>query len=73
MSVRQMSLEFDVAKSRGNNDRNAYIAKALMEDSRGNERLMDSICERQNMLNALKRVESNNGAPGVDGMKCSQL
>lgn len=73
MNVEQMSLEIDTAVTRRDNDRNAYIAKALMEDSSGKVRLMDSICERQNMLNALKRVESNDGAPGIDGMKCSQL
>lgn len=73
MNVEQMSLEIDTAVTRRDNDRNAYIAKALMEDSSGKVKLMDSICERQNMLNALKRVESNDGAPGVDGMKCSHL
>ena len=73
MNVKQMFLEIDTAVTRRDNDRNAYIAKALMEDSSGEVRLMDSICERQNMLNALKRVESNNGAPGIDGMTCGQL
>jgi RNA-directed DNA polymerase len=34
---------------------------------------MDSICERENMLVALRRVEQNAGAPGVDGMKTTQL
>ena len=34
---------------------------------------MEMICERENMLKALKRVESNKGAPGVDGMKTTQL
>jgi RNA-directed DNA polymerase len=34
---------------------------------------MESICERQNMIRALKRVESNDGAPGIDGMTCRQL
>ncbi len=73
MNVKQMPLEMDIVEVHSDNARNAYIAKALMEDSSGKVRLMDSIYERQNMLKALKRVESNNGAPGVDGMKCSQL
>jgi group II intron reverse transcriptase/maturase len=34
---------------------------------------MEMICGRENMLNALKRVESNKGAPGVDGMGTAQL
>lgn len=73
MNVKQMLLEMDIVELRSENGQNAYIAKALMEDPSGKVRLMDSICERQNMLKALKRVEGNNGVPGVDGMKCSQL
>ena len=34
---------------------------------------MESICERENMRKALHRVEQNRGAPGVDGMKTTQL
>lgn len=34
---------------------------------------MESICGRDNMLNALQRVESNKGAPGVDGMRTTRL
>jgi RNA-directed DNA polymerase len=37
------------------------------------DRLMETILERGNMLAALKRVEGNKGAPGVDGMKTAQL
>jgi hypothetical protein len=29
---------------------------------------MEEICERENLKQALKRVKSNKGAPGVDGM-----
>ncbi len=31
-------------------------------------RLMEEVCERENLKRALKRVKSNKGAPGVDGM-----
>jgi RNA-directed DNA polymerase len=34
---------------------------------------METICGRENMLEALKRVEGNKGAPGVDGMTTAQL
>lgn len=30
--------------------------------------LMEEICERSNLMLALKRVRENQGAPGVDGM-----
>ncbi len=73
MSVKQTLLEMDIPASRPDDTRNALIAKALMEDSSGNARLMESICERENMLRALKRVEANDGASGVDGMTCRQL
>jgi group II intron reverse transcriptase/maturase len=35
--------------------------------------LLEDILARQNMLNALKRVESNKGAAGIDGMEVSSL
>ena len=73
MYVKQMLLEMDIPASRPDTTRNAYIAKALMEDSTGKAKLMESICERENMLRALRRVEANDGAPGVDGMRCRQL
>ena len=73
MHVRQLSLGLDVAASRRDPARNAYIAKALMEDSSGEAKLMESICERENRHRALRRVEANDGAPGVDGMTCRQL
>lgn len=35
--------------------------------------LMEKVLERGNMLKALKRVESNAGAPGVDGLSTKEL
>ena len=32
------------------------------------DRLMEEVCERENLKQALKRVKSYKGAPGVDGM-----
>lgn len=37
------------------------------------ERLMEEICERKNLRSALKRVQSNNGQPGIDGQTVAQL
>ncbi|RQR48083.1 group II intron reverse transcriptase/maturase, partial [Burkholderia sp. Bp9125] len=36
-------------------------------------RLMEEICERENLKQALKRVRANKGAPGVDGMTVNAL
>jgi RNA-directed DNA polymerase len=37
------------------------------------EPVMEEVCERENCLRALKRVKSNKGSPGIDGMKVEQL
>ncbi len=37
------------------------------------ERLWEQIWERPNLLTALKRVETNGGAPGIDGMTVTEL
>jgi len=34
---------------------------------------MKEVCKRENLLRACKRVKSNRGAPGADGMRVSQL
>ena len=54
-------------------DHNGFITARLAKSPTGENRLMESICGRDNMLNALQRVESNKGAPGVDGMKTTRL
>ncbi|MBV8470933.1 MAG: group II intron reverse transcriptase/maturase [Burkholderiaceae bacterium] len=36
-------------------------------------RLMEEVCERGNLQQALKRVKANKGAPGVDGMTVQAL
>lgn len=59
----------ETAGNRKATSREAYIATRLKESSTGEIRLMESICERENALNALKRVERNGGAPGIDKMK----
>ena len=38
-----------------------------------NEQLMEEVCERENCLQALKRVKSNKGSPGIDGMTVDDL
>ncbi len=37
------------------------------------ERLMEEVCERENVLKAAHRVKVNGGAPGVDGMGVYEL
>jgi len=37
------------------------------------EQLMEVVCERENCLRAYKRVKSNKGSPGIDGMTVEEL
>ena len=39
----------------------------------GAERLLEEVLRRENMLSAFRRVRSNRGAPGIDGMTVEQL
>jgi len=34
---------------------------------------MELVCERQNLMAALKRVKDNKGSPGIDGMTVGEL
>lgn len=36
-------------------------------------RLMEEVCQRENLRKALRRVKKNRGSPGVDGMTVQQL
>jgi len=63
----------DLPQGRFDKTSQEFIAKRLAESPTGTIRLMESICERENMRKALRRVEKNGGAPGVDGMTTSQL
>jgi RNA-directed DNA polymerase len=49
-------------------------AKRRTESPAGNdEQLMEEVCERGNCLQAYKRVKSNKGSAGIDGMTVEQL
>jgi RNA-directed DNA polymerase len=36
-------------------------------------RLMEEVCERENLLEALRRVKANKGSTGIDGMTLGEL
>lgn len=48
-------------------------AKRVHESPADTERLMEEVCERENCLQALKRVKANKGSPGIDGMTVKEL
>jgi len=55
-------------------ERSAEAPTATHEDERsGASGLMELVCERQNLLAALKRVRKNKGSAGIDGMTVDEL
>jgi len=48
-------------------------AARAIESRADTERLMEGVCERDNLRQALRRVRSNKGSPGVDGMTVDEL
>jgi RNA-directed DNA polymerase len=49
------------------------MAKRITEHPTQLESLMEEVCQPDNVKKALKRVQANKGAPGVDGMTVFQL
>ena len=48
-------------------------ANCETESPAGREQLMEEVCERENLKQALRRVKANKGSAGVDGMKVAEL
>ena len=74
----QMLLAFTVEgrseapKARGEGTE-SFTANCETESPAGTKQLMEEVCERKNLLRALRRVKSNKGSPGIDGMKVGEL
>ena len=49
------------------------MAACVPESPAVGESLMEEVCERENLRQALKRVRANRGGPGVDGMTVQEL
>ena len=49
------------------------MAKRGPESEETTEQLMEKICEPENMRKALRRVQENKGAPGIDGITVDEL
>jgi RNA-directed DNA polymerase len=51
----------------------SFAAKREPESLASIEQLMEEVCQRKNLEEALKRVTANKGSPGVDGMTVHKL
>ena len=54
-------------------DRARYAAASADPIGPQTQTLMEEVLRRENLLKALKRVQSNKGAPGIDGMRVEEL
>ncbi len=55
-------------------ERERQTSTAVKEETQPEaERLLEGVLRRENMLSALRRVRSNKGAPGIDGMTVEEL
>jgi RNA-directed DNA polymerase len=50
-----------------------HTAKRLSQSPARSQYLMEEVCAYDNCVQALKRVKSNKGSPGIDGMTVEQL
>src|ERR1700751_4160145 len=69
----QMQLDFSLAltgeaREAGREGTEASGAMKGTENPASTNRLMEEVCERENLKAALQRVKANQGSPGVDGM-----
>jgi RNA-directed DNA polymerase len=51
----------------------SLVAKHKSESPASSDQLTEEICERENCKQALARVKSNKGSPGIDGMTVEKL
>ena len=69
----QMQLDFSSvltgeAREAGREETESSVARNGTENPASTNRLMEAVCERENLKAALQRVKANKGSPGVDGM-----
>src|SRR5580700_11530960 len=56
------------AREAGRDETESSGARNGTENPANTNRLMEAVCERENLKAALQRVKANKGSPGVDGM-----
>src|SRR5271157_1352433 len=74
----QVTLVFDSeptgeARQAGGEATESFSAVHEPENPANTNRLMEEVCERENLKQALQRVKTNKGSPGIDGMSVEEL
>src|SRR5512135_988025 len=74
----QMRLDFSpgpAGESRraGSEEAESFQTVNAHESPASTNRLMEEVCERENLIEALRQVKANKGSAGVDGMTVGQL
>jgi len=69
----QIELDFSSAltgeaREAGREEPESSGATSGIENPASTNRLMEAVCERENLKAALRQVKANKGSPGVDGM-----
>src|SRR5213593_5096899 len=61
------------ARDAGRAGTESSVATNESESPASTNRLIEEVCERENLKEALRRVKANKGSPGVDGMSVGAL
>jgi RNA-directed DNA polymerase len=74
----QMQLAFSSeltgeARDAGSKETESSVAASGSDSPAGTNRLMEEVCERENLKEALRRVKGNKGSAGIDRMTVDQL
>ncbi len=74
----QMKLDFSCeptgeARKAAGKETESLQAVTVPESPASTNRLMEEICERENLMEALCQVKTNKGSAGVDGMTVDEL
>jgi RNA-directed DNA polymerase len=74
----QMELNFSsaltgAARGVAGEETESLMATSGPESSARTNRLMEEVCERENLKEALRQVKGNKGSAGVDGITVNQL
>src|ERR1700680_3916717 len=61
------------AREAGREEAESRLTTRAPERPAGTTRLMEEICDRENLKEALRRVKANKGSPGMEGITVNQL